>query len=375
MDGYDALLNASEYEHVEVVREPAAGLLSVIAVHNTALGPAMGGVRRASYPSLQDAIEDALRLSAAMTVKSSLAGLPLGGGKSVIVDGSAIASPELLDAFGEQLRRLGGRYVAAEDIGTSPRDMDRLALHTRWVAGGSPRNGGSGDPSPATARTVLAAIENAFDQLDADLEGARAGVIGVGKVGAALARMLAARGARVTVADVNPARAAAVATAIDGSTCEPGEMLGRSFDVLAPCARGGVITAASASRLRVRVLCGAANNMLAADALADDLAAAGVLYVPDFLANAGGIVQAGGELLGWSPERIHASVASSIALGRAILQDAAREGTTPLRLATERALTRVRHAEAARRGGAHAPADTRRGGGSARPATAVAEAA
>lgn len=354
MDGCGATLSGAEHEHVEIVSEPRAGLLGVIAVHSTALGPAMGGVRRADYPSLQDAIEDALRLSAAMTVKSSLAGLPLGGGKSVIVDASASAAPQMLDAFARQLEQLGGRYIAAEDIGTSPADMDRIALGTSWVAGRSPQNGGGGDPSPSTARTVFAAIEHALALLDSaqELDGARAGVIGVGKVGAELALMLARRGARVTVADIDSERAHGLAAATGGEVCAPLELLERELDVLAPCARGGVVTTANVRRIHARVLCGAANNLLADDALAQDLADEGILYVPDFLANSGGIVHAGGEALGWSEQQVEQTLLHSIALGDSILQEAASSGTLPLHVAKQRALARVREAATARDGAA-----------------------
>lgn len=356
MDGCGALLAGAPHEHVEVLSDPAAGLLAVVAIHSTALGPAMGGVRRAQYDSLTDAIEDALALSSAMTVKSSLAGLPLGGGKSVILDSRQQASPEMLDAFARQLQQLGGRYIAAEDIGTSPADMDRIALGTPWVAGRSPSNGGGGDPSPSTARTVLAAIEHALALLPGapQLDGLRAGVVGVGKVGAELALMLARRGAHVTVADVDLERAHGIAAATGGEVCGARELLTRELDVLAPCARGGAITAENATRVRARVLCGAANNLLADDELAQTLADAGVLYVPDFLANAGGIVHAGGEALGWDEQRVEDTILRSIALGDSILQEAGGSGELPLAVAKRRALARVRDAKSARDGGAAA---------------------
>ncbi|MHB1807702.1 MAG: Glu/Leu/Phe/Val dehydrogenase dimerization domain-containing protein [Solirubrobacteraceae bacterium] len=352
MDGCGALLSGAEHEHVEIVSEPDAGLIAVIAVHSTALGPAMGGVRRASYRSLADAIEDALRLSAAMTVKSSLAGLPLGGGKSVILDASSEASAAMLDAFAAQLEQLGGRYIAAEDIGTSPADMDRIARGTRWVAGRSPQNGGGGDPSPSTARTVFAAIAHALELLDGEprLHGVRAGVVGVGKVGAELALMLARHGAQLTVADLDNERAHGIAAATGGEVAGARELLERDLDVLAPCARGGAIHAGNLERVRARVLCGAANNLLADDALAQRLADAGTLYVPDFLANAGGIVHAGGEALGWSEERIEHTIRRSIDLGESILQEAAGSGRPPLEVARRLALARVREAAAARAG-------------------------
>lgn len=348
MDGYcGCALEQFDHEHVEVLRDRDAGLLCVIAVHSTALGPAMGGVRRTEYPSIDAAMSDALRLSAAMTVKSSLAGLPLGGGKSVIVQQADDVRPQTLDAFAAELERLAGRYVAAEDLGTGPADMDRIASRTRWVAGASPELGGSGDPSPATAQTVLGAIEHAHRlHLGSDsLQGARVGVLGVGKVGARLAQLLAEAGAELVLSDVDDARAAHLAAALDGRAVPVDELAGQKLDVLAPCARGGYLDAETVESLRAKVVCGAANNVLADPALARRLADAGVLYVPDFMANAGGIIQVGGEFLHWSQERIEQAIARSIDLSGEILQQAISTGALPLDLAMERALARVRAAE------------------------------
>ena len=331
------------HELVEIACDADSGLLCVIAVHSSVLGPAMGGVRRMGYPSLQAAVTDALRLSRAMTLKSSLAGLPLGGGKSVIVDSEPRPSAALLRAFAAQVDRLGGRYVAAEDIGTTPADMDALAQRTQWVAGCSARNGGTGDPSPATARTVLGAIEHACRlHGGGKLAGAKVGVIGAGKVGARLATLLAERGAQVTLSDLDVDRAKAVARQT-GATVQPtAQLLSAELDVLAPCAQGGLITAENLASLRARILCGAANNILTHDQLADSLAQAGILYVPEVLANVGGIIQAGGEHLGWSAEQIEATVDSSIALTGEILQQVASSGAAPLQVALERAYARLR---------------------------------
>lgn len=349
MDGWcSGALRPLEHERVEIVHDRAAGLLCVIAVHSTALGPAMGGVRRASYATVQEAVEDALRLSAAMTVKSSLAGLPLGGGKSVIVQQGPERRAETLDAFASVLERLGGIYVAAEDLGTSPQDMDRLASRTRWVAGASPALGGSGDPSPATAETVLGAMEHACRlHLGCEsLRGARVGVVGVGKVGARLARLLADAGAELVLADVLQDGAERLAGELGARAVPVQAMAEQDLDVLAPCARGGYLTAKSLSSLRAKIVCGAANNVLAEDALAGELAAAGVLYVPDFVANAGGIIQVGGELLAWPRQRIEQTIARSISLCGEILQESTSTGASPLDVAMHRALARVDAARA-----------------------------
>lgn len=341
----------AKHEHLEVARDPATGTITIVAVHCTALGPAMGGVRRTAYPSLDAAILDALRLSHAMTLKNSLAVLPLGGGKSVIVDAGAEASPAVLDSFAAQLERLGGRYVAAEDIGTSPADMDRIALGTRWVAGRSDAAGGTGDPSPSTARTVMGAMEHAWRARtdSGDFSGARVGVIGAGKVGSRLAAMLAQRGAELLIADLDHARAEALAVQTGGRARGVAEVLESELDVLAPCARGGVIDASSLRRLKAQIVCGAANNILAREEMAEALARAGVLYVPDFLANAGGIVQVGGEFLGWSSSRIEAALRRSVDLAGDVLQHAAASGRTPHAIALDRARARVAEARPARR--------------------------
>lgn len=331
------------HEQLEICSDDHAGLLAVIAVHSTTLGPAMGGVRRAHYPSLEAAVTDALRLSRAMTLKNSLAGLPLGGGKSVIIDAATRPSPALLDAFAAQLDRLGGRYVAAEDIGTTPDDMDRIAVGTRWVAGRSVEAGGTGDPSPSTARTVLGAIEHAYRLVCGadDLEGARVGVIGAGKVGGRLATLLAQRGAEVRIADIDRERAQTVAAETGAMICEPDALLSADLDVLAPCARGGVVTAANVDSLRMRILCGAANNILECDSVADSLALAGIFYVPEFLANAGGIIQVGGEFLEWDGTRIEAELQRSVDLAGEILEQASAGAGSALQIALQRAQERV----------------------------------
>lgn len=341
---FEDLAAESDHELVRVVRDEAAGLVAVIAIHSTELGPAMGGVRRRAYPSLRTAVDDALRLSAAMTLKSSAADLPLGGGKSVIIDAELEPTDALLDAFGDAVEALDGRYVAAEDIGTAPRHMDHLARRTRWVSGHSEANGGVGDPSPRTAITVFGALRSAARERwgAAELSGRRVGVVGVGKVGGALARQAVRAGADVVIADTMRGRTDAVLTDLGGARAvAPDELLELPLDVLAPCATGGLLTAQVADRLDVEIVCGAANNMLAADAVAERLAARGILYVPDFLANAGGIIHVGGAFLGWSHDRIRESIESSIASTAAVLTEARVRGLTPLAVAHERAYERL----------------------------------
>jgi glutamate dehydrogenase/leucine dehydrogenase len=332
-----------DHELVRIVRDPAAGLLAVIAIHSTTLGPSMGGVRRAGYATLDDAIADALRLSCAMTLKNSAAELPLGGGKSVIVDTGAEPSATMLDAFADAIEQLGGRYVAAEDIGTTPAHMDRIARRTAWVAGQSPGAGGNGDPSPATAATVFGSMLAGAAQRwgVADLADVRVGVLGAGKVGGGLAAAAASAGARLALADLDAERVASVARALGGQVVGVDELLSLPLDVLAPCARGGVLTAEIASSLDAEIVCGAANNILSSDLVADRLLERDILYVPDFIANAGGIIHVGGSFLGWDAAMIEARVSESVARCADVLAEARRRAVSPLRVAYERAAARL----------------------------------
>ena len=337
-------LTAEEHELVRVVRDPAAGLVAVIAIHSSVLGPAVGGVRRRHYPSLDAAAADAKRLSAAMTQKSAAAGLPLGGGKAVIVDAAPEPSDALLDAFARALDELGGRYVAAEDIGTTPAHMDRIARGTRWVAGRSPTAGGRGDPSPATAVTVFEAMRAAARRRwDVEsLRGLTVGVLGVGKVGAALAAHAAADGAELVVADVDGDRARAVAASHPGArVVAPVDLPSEPLDVLAPCATGGLLGPGASQTLKCKVVCGAANNVLRDDAVARELHWAGVLYVPDFLANAGGIIQIASELLGWDAAEHESYQRAAVDRTAFVLERAADADIPPLAMAEEIVASRL----------------------------------
>jgi leucine dehydrogenase len=338
------------HEQLELFRDPATGLTGAVAIHSTALGPAMGGLRIRRYDDLEAGVVDALRLARAMTLKNAAAGLDLGGGKAVLFDDGQWENREArMGAFADVLERLGGRYITAEDVGTSPGDMDVLAGRTRWVAGRSPGRGGNGDPSPDTARTVFGAIEAAVRiNLERPLDGVTIGVLGVGKVGSALTEMLVEAGAQVEVADAAAIRAIDLAERLDGVTCVPLDgFLGRPLDVLAPCAMGELIDEGTVGRLDCRVVAGAANNPLVNHTTAVALHRSGVLYVPDFIANCGGILHVAAEferLPGWELEE---QLARCVERAAEILGEAATCDELPLNIAVRRAQVRVDQARPA----------------------------
>jgi valine dehydrogenase (NAD+) len=334
-----------EHERVHLVRDAESGLCAVIAIHSTALGPALGGLRIRHYEhDLPEALDDALRLSRAMTLKAAAAGLDLGGGKAVVIDdGRAELRGQRLVALAQEIERLGGEYITAEDIGTTTADMDLIAEHTSYVVGRSRHGGVCGDPSPETARTVLGAIEAALWTLDGDerLAGRTVGVIGVGKVGWPLVRSLLSAGAKVVAFDpdataANRARAAGAQFAKSTR-----QLLGLELDVLCPCAVGGLIDKDVAGRLRCRIMCGCANNQLATDEAARVLGERGILYVPDFLANCGGLIHADAERRGAGPDEVELRVADAKQRLRAVLLEAQQTGQIPEIVAEEHAWARI----------------------------------
>lgn len=339
-----ALDREFDHECVNVFHDTRTGATGVIAVHSTALGPAMGGLRLHRYGGVDDAVADALRLARAMTLKNAAAGLDLGGGKAVLLDDGAWTAgrTERLEAVGRAIDALGGRYVTAEDVGTSPADMDVIATQTQWVAGRSAEGGGRGDPSLSTARTVFGAIEAAVDvHLSTSLAGVHVGVLGVGHVGSHLVALLRAAGARVSLADVDEARARTVAEQT-GSTAAPlAGFLAQDLEVFAPCAMGEVIGAAEVPRLRCGIVCGAANNPLADDGLAADLAARDILYVPDFIANCGGIVYVAGDFARQDEDEVDRRIAGCVDRSRELLVTARDTGRPPLDVARDMAAGRL----------------------------------
>ena len=333
------------HEQLVLVADRATELRAVIAVHSTALGPSLGGVRFWRYADDRDALLDALRLSEAMTLKAAAAGLHQGGGKAVVLwdDPERPRSEGLLRALGRAIDELGGRYLAAEDVGATEADMSGIALETPWVTGVPVAEGGSGDPSPVTAHGVVHAMRAVCAELDGDpsLAGRRVVVQGVGHVGAHLACQLAEHGAHVAVSDTRPDR---VATLVERLGVEPladDRALTEPCDLLAPCALGGVLNRDTIPRLRCRAVVGAANNQLA-DVTGDDaLAARGILYAPDFVANAGGIINLAEEFTGYDRDRALARAAGIEATTARVLALARELGVGPGRAAETMARRRI----------------------------------
>ena len=279
-----------DFHRVEVRTDRATGLTAIFALHDLTLGPAAGGVRRWRYDGEDEAVLDAMRLAQGMTCKNALAGLPFGGGKSVILSDGNPVTPAQLRVFGRWLDQLGGEYVAAEDVGMTVAHMKELRRETAFVTGIGAH------PGPKTARGVFVGIEAA---LGGPVAGAKVAVQGLGAVGMALVELLHAAGARLVVADLDEAKVQA-ALALGAERAEVGDVLLREVDVLAPCALGAIITPELASRMSAKVVAGSANNQLSDPAAGQILHARGIRYAPDYVVNAGGIIHAGYEYLGWS---------------------------------------------------------------------------
>lgn len=294
------------------------GLRAIIAVHSTVLGPATGGCRMWPYPGESDALRDVLRLSRGMTYKNAMAELPLGGGKAVILgDAARDKSDRLLEAFGDAVDSLGGRYITAEDVGTNVADMQVVARRTDYVSGlPSSGHGAGGDPSPRTALGVflgiLAAVGYRTGEPDRrDLRGIRVAVQGLGAVGYQLCKLLAESGAELLVADIDAARAERVCNEVNARNTGVREILAESADVFVPCALGAILNSQTIPHLNVSIVAGAANNQLATEADGAALRDRNILYAPDYVINAGGIINVAHERLGLGDDE-----AAKIAIGR-----------------------------------------------------------
>jgi leucine dehydrogenase len=303
-------MQAAGHEQVTFFQDEKTGLKAIVAIHSTALGPALGGCRVWPYESEAAALNDVLRLSRAMTYKNAAMGLALGGGKSVIIaDASVDKTPALFEAFGRAVERLGGRYITAQDVGTAPADMVAIRSQTQWVAG-LPDT--SGDPSPATAFGVYsglkAALKHAFGT--DDLKGRTVAVQGLGAVGMSLAERLYADGAQLIVADIAQKRIDQAVHELGARAVTSDEILSVECDVFAPCALGAVINDDTVGRLNARVVAGSANNQLAEPRHADALKERGIVYAPDFIINGGGVINVADELQpgGYKRERAYAMV-------------------------------------------------------------------
>jgi leucine dehydrogenase len=291
-----------EHEEVHFVTDDKRGLRAIIAVHSTHLGPAAGGARFWHYAKADDALTDALRLSRGMSYKNAMAGLPLGGGKSVILaDEKRTKSPDLLHAFGKAVDGLGGRYITAEDVGMSVEDMIEVRRSTQFVAG-LPNSGGDvgGDPGPHTSLGIFLGIKAAVKRaLGKDsLEGLHIALQGAGSVATGVALHACTEGAKLSIADIDEGKARKLAERAGGEVVSPDEILSLEADVLSPCALGAVLNEASIAQLKVPVVAGAANNQLATDEDGERLRDRGILYAPDYVINAGGIINVCTEYLG-----------------------------------------------------------------------------
>ncbi|HXU99317.1 MAG TPA: Glu/Leu/Phe/Val dehydrogenase dimerization domain-containing protein [Caulobacteraceae bacterium] len=338
-----------DHEAVHAFSDPASGLKAIIAIHSTARGPAAGGCRMWPYANEQAAMDDALRLSRAMSYKNAVADLDLGGGKAVIIGDSRTAKTgELFEAFGRCVEALGGAYWSAEDVGVSPDDLAHARKATRFVAGLEGHPAASGDPSPLTAEGIKRGIELCVRRaLGRDLEGVKVAIQGVGHVGACLADKLAAAGARLTLTDVNEAAQNAVAERTSARIVAPGEIFAAEVDVFAPCALGGAITTATAQTLRARIVAGGANNQLADPAAGLALQERGILYAPDFVINGGGIINVAAEIRGldrdepYDPAWVETKIVRMIETLDEVLARSQAESRQPQDVAIDIAKTRI----------------------------------
>jgi leucine dehydrogenase len=351
------------HEQVSFFYDRDSGLKAIIAVHDTTLGPALGGCRMWPYATEADAVIDVLRLAKGMTYKAAMADLPYGGGKAVIIgDPGTAKSAALFRALGRAIDTLGGRYYTGEDVGTGPLDMDHAAEATRYVLG-STRGGGSGDPSPVTACGVWLGIRTAVrHQLQrTDLAGVRVAIQGLGHVGYNLAQLLARDGARLIVADLDPARAEQAADELAAEIVDSAAIRGADCDVLAPCALGGVLNDDTIPRLACRIVAGAANNQLLEDRHGTALHARGILYAPDYVINAGGLINIAQELRPGGYDRARA-LAQVEAIGTTlaeVFERAARAGLPAHEVADRVARERIMAARRRRSRPALQPVPTR----------------
>ncbi|WP_448663756.1 Glu/Leu/Phe/Val family dehydrogenase [Sphingomonas sp. CJ20] len=338
--------------HVHLLQDAASGLDGVIVLHSTTLGPAAGGCRFWSYANRETMVADGCRLAEGMSYKNALADLPLGGGKAVLRrPEGAFDRDALFRAFGRAVESLRGAYVTAEDVGTQVADMAVVRDQTRHVAG-LPLRGDrpGGDPSPWTARGVFLSMQLAAERsLGRPLSDCTVAVQGVGNVGAALARMLHRAGAKLIVADVDAAAVARIAIETGATVASVSAILSARADIFAPCALGGVLRHDTVGKLKARLVCGAANNQLAEPADGDRLADRGILYAPDYVVNAGGIINVAAEYLGWSSDEAARRVDKTAAHLARVLDHAAQAGLAPHAAADQLARLRIATGPAARR--------------------------
>ena len=337
------------HEGVHAFCDEASGLKAIVAIHSTARGPAAGGCRMWPYANSEAALDDALKLSRAMSYKNAVADLELGGGKSVIIgDSRTQKTPALFEALGAAVESLGGRYWAAEDVGVSPEDLAHTRKRTRYVAGLDGHRAASGDPSPVTAEGVFRGVALCVRRgLGRDLDGVSVAIQGVGHVGGLLADKLAAAGARLVITDANEALAEAVADRTGADLVAPGAIFDADTDVFAPCALGGAITIETLARLRARVIAGGANNQLASPEAGLAIYQKGLIYAPDYVINGGGIINVAAEIRAldadadFDPAWVEAKLERLTATLEEILQRSIDEGRPTHEVANEVARARI----------------------------------
>ncbi|HJR98815.1 MAG TPA: Glu/Leu/Phe/Val dehydrogenase dimerization domain-containing protein [Actinomycetota bacterium] len=346
---FEELIRGWDGEHVVVRFDEPTGAWMLVGIHSTVLGPAVGGTRMKVYRSLDEGLADVLRLSQAMTMKQAAAGLDLGGGKAVLAV-PAVPSPgsglrrELMLRYGDLVASLGGTYITAADMNTGEADLDIVGERTDHVLGRSIGCGGSGSSADATATGVFHGIQAGARHAlgSADLSGVHLLVQGVGAVGGRLAEMLRDAGARLSLADLDDARASKVASNLGVEPMPAHRALDAPCDIFAPCATGGVLSAESIPLLRCRVVAGAANNQLATPWDADRLDARGILYAPDYVINAGGVIHlVGYERLGWGAAQVAARLSSIGQTLSELFDEAEREGLTTAAAADRLARDRI----------------------------------
>lgn len=302
-----AQMGLNNHEQIVFCNDNATGLKAIIAIHNTVLGPSLGGTRMWAYHNEMEALNDVLRLSRGMTYKSSVAGLNLGGGKAVIIgDAKKIKNEALLRRFGKFVNSLGGKYITAEDVAMTSRDMEIIKMETDYVSGLPENMGGSGDPSPVTAYGVYVSMKASAREVwgSDSLNGKKVLVQGIGHVGESLVGHLSKEGAKVYINDINEERLKAVADKYKAEVVKAEGMFDLDIDVYAPCALGATVNDETLSRLKCKVICGAANNQLANEVIhGEAVGKQGILYAPDFVVNAGGIINVYYELEGYNRER------------------------------------------------------------------------
>jgi leucine dehydrogenase len=347
MSDFSLALPKLNHEQLVVRRGPRSKLQMCVAIHSTRLGPALGGLRLWYYSNPWYGIRDVLRLAEGMTTKAAAAGLDLGGGKGVICAARPMA-PALkelaLADFGELVEELEGRYITAEDVGISPEDLVQLAKQTSHVTGLPPSSGGSGDPSPYTALGVLRSMQAAakFRFGSGSLHGHKVTLIGVGHVGEHLARLLVEEGAELALSDIDPSRRIVAEELSAQWLDDPEQALEEECAILSPCALGGIIDEVSANHLRCQIICGSANNQLADDSLADELRRHGILYTPDFIVNAGGLIHVYREIKQSSEEEALMLIENIGAVIAEILAQAETRAESPLSAAYALARARLR---------------------------------